>query len=121
MGIKTLNGLFADVNAPICNIPVAKAFATLSHDEKLYAHHMCRASFAGTRIVLNQTSEESEQIYDLIVALSRVADGQWQELAAKAGIDVQDLEYFLDYAAMLFANVGNYRVNSSQCVSTSVN
>ena len=116
MNNNTSGAMYADVNAPICNIPVAKAFVALSPKEKLYAHHMCRASFAGTRILLNQTSQESERIFDLIVALYNVARGNWQDLAAKAGVGRQDLEYFLDYAAMLFANVGNYRVSVSRRV-----
>ncbi|KAJ8129244.1 hypothetical protein O1611_g4391 [Lasiodiplodia mahajangana] len=114
MSINASEGMYADTNVPICNIPVAEAFAALSRDEKLYAHHMCRASFAGTRIVLKQTSQESERIYDLIVALYRVAGGKWQDLAAKAEVGSQDLEYFLDYAAMLLANVGNYRSTGDQ-------
>ncbi|XWW92118.1 hypothetical protein V2A60_000040 [Cordyceps javanica] len=108
------NGLLADSGASICAIPCAEAFAGLSEAETLYVHHMCRASFQGTRIVLRQTSAESESIYDLICELSRVANGDWLGLAAQMDVGRQDIEFFLEYAAMFLGNLGNYRSTEDQ-------
>lgn len=68
-----------------------------------------RASFAGTRIVLRQLSPESEPIYDLIIALHKSSDGDWNALAKKAGVDESEATYFLEYAAMFLGNSGNYK------------
>lgn len=110
--------VYADKGAPICAIPSAGAFAGLSLKERLYAHHMCRASFHGTRIVLRQTSKESEKIYDLIISLYQAANGSWQELASRMDVSYKDMEYFLDYASMFLANVGNYRVSTLHITKT---
>lgn len=103
-------GIFADAGAPICIIPSTEAFLGLTLEERTYAHHMCRASFLGTRIVLRQTSEESEAIYDLIIGLYKSVNGNWGTLVANGSVTNQDLTGFLEYAAMFLANVGNYRV-----------
>ncbi|KAJ5702458.1 dipeptidyl-peptidase III [Penicillium malachiteum] len=101
--------LFADKSAPICAIPISQVFAGLSDEEKIFAHHMCRASFHGTRILLRQTSQESEAIYDLIISLYRAADGDWEELGGRLNVSHEDIDDFLDYASMFLENVGNYR------------
>lgn len=75
---------------------------------------MCRASFLGTRIVLRQTSEESEAIYDLIIGLYKSVNGNWGTLVANGSVTNQDLTGFLEYAAMFLANVGNYRSTGDQ-------
>ncbi|KAJ5716380.1 dipeptidyl-peptidase III [Penicillium malachiteum] len=70
---------------------------------------MCRASFHGTRILLQQTSKESEAIYDLIISLYRAVNGDWKELGGRMNVRNEDVEDFLDYASMFLGNVGNYR------------
>lgn len=110
--------LLADTNAPVCAIPVNEAFSGLTESEKLYTHHMCRAAFHGTRIVLQQTSAESESIFDLICALYKAVGGDWQALADRCGVGDHDLKYFLEYAAMFLGNLGNYRVNTISKMST---
>jgi dipeptidyl-peptidase III len=68
-----------------------------------------RASFAGTRVVLRQTSPESEPVYDFIMALYATCGGNWNALAEKAGVSEEDLASFLEYAAMFLGNCGNYK------------
>jgi len=68
-----------------------------------------RASFAGTRIVLRQTSPESEPIYDFIMALHAASGGDWHALAQKADVNEKDMASFLEYAAMFLGNCGNYK------------
>ncbi|KAF2807643.1 uncharacterized protein BDZ99DRAFT_509861 [Mytilinidion resinicola] len=112
MGVSR-DTLFADTDAPICKIPCATAFSELNQQERLYTHHMCRASFHGARVLLRQTSQESEEIFDLIIALSKAAGGQWGQFANSRGVSGDDLKYFLEYASMFLGNVGNYRVGHS--------
>ncbi len=106
--------LFADKGAPICVIPISEAFAALSIEEQIFAHHMCRASFHGTRILLRQTSQESEAIYDLIISLYQAASGNWLELGSRMHVSNEDINDFLDYASMFLGNVGNYRVSTCE-------
>lgn len=107
------DSLFADTEAPICSIPTRQAFLDLSHEDKLYTHHTCRASFHGTRILLRQTSQESEGIFDGIVALCKATKRQCKDIAKRRDITTAELEFFLEYAGMFFGNVGNYRVSDS--------
>ena len=68
-----------------------------------------RASFAGNRIVLRQTSPEAEAIYDFIIALHNSSGGDWKSVAQKAGVDEAGLSAFLHYAAQFLGNAGNYK------------
>jgi dipeptidyl-peptidase-3 len=61
------------------------------------------------RITLRQTSPESESIYDFIIELYKVSNGDWKSLQAKANISDEELKYFLEYAAMFLGNSGNYK------------
>ncbi|GKZ19007.1 bifunctional diacylglycerol diphosphate phosphatase/phosphatidate phosphatase [Aspergillus brasiliensis] len=66
------------VKPQIYQLSVAAAFDGLSPQEKLYAHHMASC------------------------------DGNWEQLATKTDVSVQELDKFLDYAATFLSNVGNY-------------
>ncbi|GAT27472.1 dipeptidyl peptidase III [Aspergillus luchuensis] len=96
------------VKPQIYQLSVAAAFDGLRPQEKLYAHHMAKAAWNGTRIILRQVSPEANGIFDLIMALYHSCDGKWEQLATEAGVSVQELENFLDYAATFLSNVGNY-------------
>lgn len=58
---------------------------------------------------MRQVSPESEPIYDLILALHRACDGKWSELAQKANVSNEHLQYFLEYATQFLGNCGNYK------------
>lgn len=68
-----------------------------------------RAAFSGTRIILRQVSPESESIFDFIISLHNACNGDWKSLQTKADISDDELEYFLEYAAMFLGNCGNYK------------
>ena len=59
--------------------------------------------------MLRQVSPESENIYDFIIELHKSFNGDWKAAQRKAGIDDQELEYFLQYAAHFLGNTGNYK------------
>ncbi len=88
-------------------------FDRLSPREKLYSHHLAQAAWRGSRIVLRQTSPESEGIFDFIVELHKACEGQWSTLANEDGVGREDVESFLDYAGQFLAHLGNYYVSSS--------
>jgi dipeptidyl-peptidase-3 len=49
-------------NQPFILLDAKNAFEKLTEREKLYSHHLARASFFGGLIVLVQTSPESPQV-----------------------------------------------------------
>ncbi|QKX57989.1 uncharacterized protein TRUGW13939_05109 [Talaromyces rugulosus] len=99
---------FRMLQPQIFQLSVVAAFDALTSSEKLYAHHMSRAAWAGTRIILRQVSPEANGIFDLIIALHHACDGQWEALSQRTGVGMPDIDRFLDYAATFLSNVGNY-------------
>ncbi|KAJ5683225.1 dipeptidyl peptidase 3 [Penicillium macrosclerotiorum] len=100
----------ADNPPTVVRLEIKSHFDTLENESlRKYAHYMSRAAFEGTRVTLRQVSPESEPIYDLILALHRACDGDWNSLAQKTQVSEQDLRYFLEYAAQFMGNCGNYK------------
>ncbi|PSN70518.1 hypothetical protein BS50DRAFT_662780 [Corynespora cassiicola Philippines] len=104
--------LLVDVGAPVHQLVIRDAFEQLENEERLYAHWMrelvyahsldtsiveqlFRAAFHGARIIMQQVSPESEGI---------------KYLKRQTGVDDESLERFLEYAATVLANLGNYNV-----------
>ncbi|ODQ80920.1 hypothetical protein BABINDRAFT_170679 [Babjeviella inositovora NRRL Y-12698] len=99
--IANTSTYLADAGAPIVNLSAKAHFAELSATEQLYAHYMSKASHWGTRAVLRSVSPESNDIYDLILAIHRAVDGKYADsIAAKQ---------YLEYAAQFLSNLGNYK------------
>ena len=71
-----------------------------------------RAAFEGARIILRQNSAESETIFDLLVEMHRRCEGDWDALASQTVASSEDLKWFLEYASMFLANLGNYSVSA---------
>ncbi|KAI4206880.1 MAG: hypothetical protein LQ348_000773 [Seirophora lacunosa] len=100
---------FADAPPTIVPLLVKPHFDALTDEQKLYAHHVSRAAFLGTRVVLRQVSPESEGIFDFILALHDAYHGNWPNLQKAAGITDQALQDFLSYATQFLGNAGNYK------------
>lgn len=96
----------ADTKAPVCNLEVKTHFELLTEKEKRYAHHISRASHWGTRVVLRQTSPESEKIYDLILEIEKTVAGKFETIA---DVSTEDVTFFLEYAGQFLSNCGNYK------------
>lgn len=104
---------YADVDSPIVVLSALKHFNALSTDKaKKYAHYLSRASFHGTRAVLRSVSPESENIYDMILAIHaklgtpKSAEEYTEKLAP---LDAKDVQYYLDYALQFLDNAGNFK------------
>ena len=50
----------------------------------------------------------------MIISLHAACRGDWCELADQSGLDYNDVEAFLDYAACFLSNIGNYYASSSR-------
>ncbi|KAJ5710995.1 hypothetical protein N7488_005151 [Penicillium malachiteum] len=57
---------------------------------------------------MRQVSPESPGIFDFIMDLSCVCDGKWETLLTQCDITPEELESFLEYAAMFLCNLGNF-------------
>lgn len=91
-------------------IAIQDVFDRLTPREQLYAHHLCKAAWAGGRIVMRQTSPEANEIFDFIMSLHRACGGDWDELCDAVSVTEQELEAFLDYCGAFLCNLGNYFV-----------
>ncbi|KAJ5614846.1 hypothetical protein N7528_008500 [Penicillium herquei] len=93
---------------PTHQLVVKEPFNRLTEREKLYSHHLSRAAWYGTRVILRQTSPESNAIFDLIMALHKACNGCWIDWIADSTVTQLELSAFLDYAAIFLNNIGNY-------------
>ncbi|KAG0129472.1 peptidase family M49-domain-containing protein [Tuber indicum] len=92
----------------ICRLEVAPHFAAINTKERFYGHHISRASFLGTRVILRQHSPEGEAIHDLILALYAACAGDWKKLASECPVSEKDVQYWLEYVTVFLASLGNY-------------
>ncbi|KAJ5618520.1 hypothetical protein N7528_006631 [Penicillium herquei] len=99
----------------ITQLSIISLFNSLTSDEKVYAHHLSRAAWAGTRIILSQVSPESPHIFDLIRELYKACGSNWESLLDQTTVSSRPrnesekyLQEFLRYAATFLSNMGNY-------------
>lgn len=106
----------------IHQLSVANAFNDLSLQEKLYAHHLAKAAWFGTRIILRQVSPESNACFDLIIRLYEACKdqfrGKWDDLADACKVSRGEVHAFVQYAATFLSNVGNYYVRLTAVKTT---
>jgi dipeptidyl-peptidase-3 len=94
-------------------LEIKHVFDSLPQNDKLYAHHLAKAAWKGSRIIMRQTSLESEDIFDLIISLYHSCDGNWTLLMDRCNISEGELKSFLAYAGLFLCNLGNFYVRSS--------
>ncbi|KID79394.1 Dipeptidyl peptidase 3 [Metarhizium brunneum] len=97
----------------VFKLGIATQFERLTGREKQYAHHMARAAWLGSRIILQQVSPESSSIFDFIIELHRTCSGNWHSFIGE-GVSSDDLQKFLTYAATFLSNAGNYYGSGDQ-------
>jgi len=101
----------ADRAPPICRVEVSKSFSQLTEKEKLYAHYVGEASWAGARIIQGQWTSQATSLYDLLI-LTFSTSGKLTDLVAlqnKSGVSQQAFEELLQYAAQVLHNLVNYK------------
>ncbi|XP_065175770.1 dipeptidyl peptidase 3-like [Sycon ciliatum] len=102
----------AHIPTPVSVLDCSQAFELLHDSEKLYAHYVAEASFNGGLIVLLQTSPESPLVFVLLRKLFSVESQASLKASCTEGDDgvsTGDFELFLEYAAVFFSNMGNYK------------
>ncbi|KAI0389094.1 dipeptidyl peptidase III [Xylariaceae sp. FL0594] len=78
-----------------------------SHTTLKYAHHLAKACWHGSRVMLRQTSPEAEGIYDFIMELHKGCDGEWDRLRSCI-VTKRDIDSWLGYAGLFLSSLGNY-------------
>jgi dipeptidyl-peptidase-3 len=94
----------ADSNPPVCSLRIGDSFKALTRQEKLYAHYISQANWAGGRIIQRQTTPTAERLCDLVMALFSAEKGKMADLAslrAKSGISDEDWNELLAYSAQV--------------------
>lgn len=84
---------------------------TININKLAWAEVLIRAAWHGARIILRQVSDEATPIFDFILELYRVCDGNWASLASSTSVSLGSIDDFLDYAATFLGNIGNYYVS----------
>jgi dipeptidyl-peptidase-3 len=91
---------------PFAQLSCSVAFNALSTREKLYTHYLAKACWAGSPIVFEQVSPESPALLKLLnLVFSRNSADEIREIS---GVDAQEFDDFLVYAACFYGNHGNY-------------
>lgn len=99
------------LDQPVSRLEVETAFAALTRKEKLYAHHLSKASWEGGLITLLQTSPESGPIFVLLHKLYAAQDPlQLKSVALENGFSEEEVTALFVYSAGVFSNAGNYKV-----------
>ncbi|KAK9766092.1 hypothetical protein K7432_005077 [Basidiobolus ranarum] len=104
---------YADHKAPVCQLEIRNHFELLQEKEKRYAHHISRASWYGARVLLAQTTKDSENIYDFIISLFKEEKNNQMvaldQLQQKSGVDTETFQHWLQYSGQFLGNMGNYK------------
>lgn len=102
--------------APYCSLNVATHFAALTKTEKLYAHHLGRASWHGAPIITEQWSPYAREICRLIASVwsttlsnTMVDLVEYKKRAISAGVTDQHWLDALEWSAQVLSNLVNYR------------
>ncbi|PWY87059.1 dipeptidyl peptidase III [Aspergillus sclerotioniger CBS 115572] len=87
---------------------IKDVFDGLTDKEKLYAHHLSQAAWAGSRIIMRQTSPEGTGIFDFIMELHKACQGEWTKLSQQFEVSVEEVNSFLDYAGTFPSKLNNF-------------
>lgn len=101
-------------SAPIHRLDIAASFHSLTSQEKRYAHHLSKAAWYGSRIVMRQVSPEAPSTFDFILEVHRAVEGIWSSLVEMCQVSEHDVDAFLDFAATFLSNLGNYYGSGDQ-------
>lgn len=102
---------------PIICLEAQKAFGNLTQKEKLYAHHISKASWHGGLVTLLQTSPESAPIFVLLHKLFRTQHPEdFKAVALKSNFTDDEVKALFVYACGVFTNAGNYKVKTKLCL-----
>eukprot|EP01065_Artemidia_motanka_P030075 TRINITY_DN3609_c0_g1_i1.p1 TRINITY_DN3609_c0_g1~~TRINITY_DN3609_c0_g1_i1.p1 ORF type:complete len:701 (+),score=267.74 TRINITY_DN3609_c0_g1_i1:87-2105(+) len=92
---------------PVVSLDCAAAWAGMSPQERLYAAHYSRASWAASLIVASQVSSESPMLLELLHLVFTSPACTTGKL--KEAVGEEDWESFVTFAVFAITNLGNYQ------------
>ncbi|PGH27211.1 hypothetical protein AJ80_01168 [Polytolypa hystricis UAMH7299] len=98
----------------IHQLVIKPIFDALEPREKFYARYFARAAWHGSKIIMQQVSPESPDIFDFIMDLYHACGGKWDTLVTQCNITSEELTSFLEYAAVFLCNLGNFYSEGDQ-------
>jgi len=104
-----------DQASPIYHLAIKPLFDSLPPRDKLYAHYFSQAAWKGARIILRQTSLESEAIFNFIIEAYRACEGEWSQFEEVCAVTGDEVKAFLSYAGLFMYNLGNFYVSVTRC------
>jgi dipeptidyl-peptidase III len=93
---------------PYFPLIVKEAFASLTTQQRLYAHYMNWAGWAGTAIAARQLSDVSLPLLQLFVKLFTHTSPSALRAAVSAEFTTDDVARFNEFVALAYSNMGNY-------------
>ncbi|KAA0184528.1 hypothetical protein HAZT_HAZT003328 [Hyalella azteca] len=98
------------LDTPILFLPCTEAFNGLTEKERLYAHHLSRASWWGAFVTFCQSSPEASDIFCLLTRLfrSQPLDSLKAQAVEKGVVTEDEFQSLLIYYSGLVYNCGNY-------------
>lgn len=96
---------------PVVKLDCKEAFNLLTDKEQKYLHYFSKASWLGSRIVFEQCSPESPQIFAMFQILfghHTVTKVRGNASISKWPEEDSDLFHFYNYATQFYGNQGNY-------------
>lgn len=106
---------------PVICLEVENAFNNLTANEKLYAHHISKASWHGGLITLLQTSPESAPIFVFLHKLFRAQSPEdFKAQALKYNFTEDEVTALFVYACGIFSNAGNYKVSIKMLLNSHI-
>jgi hypothetical protein len=94
-------------------LEATKAFAGLTPKEKMYAYHLSKADWEGSKICLLQLSPEAVPIFSLLQLVFSAQPVPALVEAAKAkGLSAEEVDQAMMYSAAFYGNLGNYKVRA---------
>ncbi|KAI4919362.1 hypothetical protein J4E90_001495 [Alternaria incomplexa] len=103
-----------DQASPIHRLAIKPLFDSIPSRDKLYAHYLSQAAWHGARIILRQTSLESEAIFDFIIKAYRACEGEWSQFEEVCAVTEDEVKAFLSYAGLFLYNLGNFHGEGGQ-------
>ena len=91
------------------NLQFTEPWKFLTEKEKNYAYFLYKASWAGSKIVLHQSSYEAPIIFSLFQLYFACKDLQLLEQSAlDSGITQEEWKHFIAYVGGFYGNLSNF-------------
>jgi len=96
-------------NTKVHSVESEDSFNQLSESEAMYAYHMTRAAWEGSKICWFQRCYEGPALLVLLKLVFSKGIGALKEKSLAAGVSEEQTAQFLAYSAAVFNNCGNFR------------